>query len=86
MKKIYFNVNETKDKILIMQYILSIGFFNCSFNHKPEQKAYINLNNNSLLIINWFMSYNSLSNFSRDLKNILNHGLTPRMKKHYKLI
>ncbi len=86
MKKIYFNVNETKDKILIMQYILIIGFFNCSFNHKPEQKTYINLNNNSLLIINWFMSYNSLINFSRDLKNILNHGLTPKMKKHYKLI
>lgn len=85
MNKIYSTVNNTNDKIKAMNYILKIGFYNYGSINK-ENKAYINLNNGSLLVIKFNMSLFTLQRFIKDLEIILNQGLNNTILKRYNLL
>ena len=85
MDKIYKTINNTNEKISLMNYIIKNGFYYYGSNNK-ENKAYINLNNGSLLIIRFNMSLFTLQRFIKDLEIILNQGLNNTILKRYNLL
>ena len=85
MNKIYNTVNNTHEKIKVMNFIIKNGFYNFgSINIKNN--VYVNLNNGYLLVIHFNMSNATLKGFMQDLKIIFNTGLNNTLKKRYKLI
>lgn len=85
MDKIYKTINNTNEKINLMNYIIKNGFYYYGSNNK-ENKVYINLNNGSLLIIRFNMSLFTLQRFIKDLEIILNQGLNNTILKRYNLL